>query len=77
MHEGLAGTERRSKLETSCRSREMEAPESSRKQIHSQVKQTEKELYGVCYISEVVEIAGVRERKEKKSTLQRYVRVCV
>lgn len=55
----------------------MEAPESSRKQIHSQVKQTEKELYGVCYISEVVEIAGVRERKEEKSTLQRYVRVCV
>lgn len=71
---GQQGWNRKGDLGTSRRNREEEAPESSREQRCSQVKQgTEWELYVVCYSSEALEISEVRERKEEKSTLQKCV----
>lgn len=59
---GQQGWNKKSNLGTSRRSREEEAPESSREQICSQVKQsTDLELCVVCYSSEALEISGVRE----------------
>lgn len=76
MCEGSAGTEKRGNLGPSSRSGEEEVPESSRKQIHSQVKQTEQGLCVVCYSSESLETARVREKKQEKFTLQK-ICVCV
>lgn len=71
---GQQGWNKKGKLGTSRRRREEEAPESSGEQIRSQVKQsTERELCGLCYSSEALEISGIKERKEEKSTLKKYM----
>lgn len=48
--EGSAGTDKIGKMRASSRSREKEAPESDRKQLHSQVKQIQSEDCVECAI---------------------------